>query len=66
MEQAPGPRGSPHAPHGPAGASSARGDEALVLTAKVDNCLLRAVPSHDGHTGARSARVKCSKRWPHD
>jgi hypothetical protein len=66
IEQAPGPRGSPHAPHGAGAGKSARGPDACAPTANVDSCLLSVRESHDGHAASRSARVRCSKWWPQD
>src|SRR5690348_5422419 len=46
MEQAPGPRGSPHDPQGD-GAESAEGDESLA-TANLEICCVRRLLSHLG------------------
>ncbi|MGC4080773.1 MAG: M28 family peptidase [Vicinamibacterales bacterium] len=52
IEQAPGPRGSPHIPHGlGAGPSNRAVDAWPALTAKTDICLSSSVPAQLGHDG---------------
>ena len=60
MEQEPGPRGSPHEPHG-AGAALRDGDDGAVLTAKTDSCFSSSVLAQAGQIGVRSPCVRNSK-----
>jgi hypothetical protein len=65
MEQAPGPRGSPHEPHGlVVSEAKAEPDPPFELTAKTDNCFSRSWPAQAGQAGDRPSRVRNSKRWP--
>ena len=61
IEQAPGPRGSPHAPHALGAASRAEyfGDSAP--TAKTDNCFSMSALWHDGHANTVCSRTSNSK-----
>lgn len=62
MLQAPGPRGSPHIPHGDVAAGRAAFDDGLgVLTANVDSCFSSAVLAQVGHEGLCPWRVRYSK-----
>lgn len=60
--QLPGPRGSPHEPHG-AGPNSGEPPEVGALTANTENCLSRCVPEHWGHSSFVDSRTNSSKRW---
>jgi hypothetical protein len=51
FEQAPGPRGSPHMPHEPAGAGLERRIGTVELTANTDSCFSSAVPAQAGQAG---------------
>lgn len=63
MEQAPGPRGSPHDPQGDAeGVLS--GDEAPFATANTDSCFSSSALAHAGQLGDSRSRVRYSKWWP--
>src|SRR5438093_5856969 len=70
MLQAPGPRGSPHAPHAPGPLAALIGrsenDFAGVLdcAAKTDISFCRSAPWHAGHDGDWPSRVRYSKRLP--
>jgi len=48
IEHAPGPRGSPQDPHGPAGAAD--GDDPLADTAKTESCGASFFVWHFGHS----------------
>src|SRR5690242_13924912 len=66
-EQAPGPRGSPHMPQGPADATAGAdwlGDGAP--TANTESCFWSSALAHDGHAGVSPALVRNSKRWPQE
>jgi hypothetical protein len=57
--QEPGPRGSPHEPHGAGPALAERAGEP-VDTAKTDSCLSRACEWHAGHSAGRDALTMAS------
>src|SRR5690606_22429324 len=60
---APGPRGSPQAPHGPtAGIDDAEADD--VDTANTDSCFSRSRPEQSGQTAGRAPVTKASKCRP--
>jgi hypothetical protein len=63
MEQAPGPRGSPHEPQPREGAVSARPPP--EETAKTERSLRRFRLSHAGQTGRVFPETNCSKLFPH-
>jgi hypothetical protein len=63
MEQAPGPRGSPHAPQGDA-AAVLSGDEAPFATANTDSCFSSSALAQAGQLGDSRSRVRYSKWWP--
>ena len=60
MEHAPGPRGSPHEPHGPAGAADL--DELLADTANTESCGSNFFPRHFGHS-AFSLPYTSASNW---
>ena len=64
MLQEPGPRGSPHDPHGLIGRSQFPADLAGVLdcAANTDISFCSSAPLHDGHEGVWLSRVRNSKR----
>ena len=64
MAQAPGPRGSPHEPQGPAARGGA-GAEPREPTANVESWRAGRVAWQRGHDGSSPERVRRSKRWPH-
>jgi hypothetical protein len=59
MEQAPGPRGSPHVPHAPG--TDADDFEDLADTANTESCLSSDRLAHPGHTAGRLAVTRVSK-----
>jgi len=64
MSQAPGPRGSPHDPHAPAGSLAA--DFPLpVLTAKTEISFSRSLLLHDGQAGFFDPKTIASNRLEH-
>ena len=61
MEQEPGPRGSPHEPHGPIGCVPEKPAELpLAPTANADSRFCSSWLSHEGHAGDCPARVRYS------
>jgi hypothetical protein len=63
MEQEPGPRGSPHEPHGPIGTCVSADDALAARAANVECRRSRDVPRQEGHSGVSLARDSHSKRW---
>lgn len=63
MEQAPGPRGSPHIPQGAADGVLGE-DEGPVATANPDSCFSSSALAQAGQLGASRSRVRYSKWWP--
>ena len=61
MEHAPGPRGSPQAPHGP-GALISR-ELPLACAANTEWRFSSAVLRHDGHSGVSDPRRSCSNSF---
>ncbi len=59
MLHAPGPRGSPHVPHGAIGAFELFGPPAP--TAKTDSSRSSSSLRHDGQAGVRPSRASASK-----
>jgi hypothetical protein len=64
MEQAPGPRGSPHIPQGAAEGVAAREDDAPFATANTDSCFSSSALAQAGQLGVSRSRVRNSKWWP--
>jgi hypothetical protein len=62
MEQAPGPRGSPHCPQPPADGIRVAAAPWPVCAAKAENCRSSALLWHDGHDGVSAPRTRVSKR----
>ena len=62
IEQAPGPRGSPHEPQAPTGICVASDAGLEVLAANTDCRFSSVVPWHDGHSGVEALRVSHSNR----
>jgi len=61
MEHAPGPRGSPHAPHAPtAGIALADAAEPFVWAANVESFRCRSWLWHSGQAGASLERTSAS------
>jgi hypothetical protein len=66
MEQAPGPRGSPHDPQGPLGlAEAADSWDFSPRTAKLESCWLSRLLSHLGHAAFCVPRTIASNWWRH-
>jgi hypothetical protein len=63
MEQAPGPRGSPHIPQGAADGVPGE-DEGPFATAKTDSCFSSSALSQAGQLAVSCPRVRYSKWWP--
>ena len=63
MEQAPGPRGSPHIPQGAADGAPSE-DEEPFATANTDSCFSSSALAQAGQLGASPSRVRYSKWWP--
>jgi hypothetical protein len=63
MEQAPGPRGSPHMPQGEA-EGVAREDDEPFATANTDSCFSSSALAQAGQLGVSRSRVRYSKWWP--
>lgn len=63
-EQEPGPRGSPHVPHGPAGGWTNDLPGPLDWAANTDSSFCRSAPWQEGQLGACPSRVRNSKRLP--
>ena len=63
MEQAPGPRGSPHIPQGEAD-GVAREDDEPFATANTDSCFSSSALAQAGQLAVSLSRVRYSKRWP--
>ncbi len=63
MEQAPGPRGSPHVPQGAADAVLSE-DEGPFATANTDSCFSSSALAQAGQLGDSRSRVRYSKWWP--
>jgi hypothetical protein len=62
MEQAPGPRGSPHIPQGAAeGVAAREDDDAPFATAKTDSCFSSSALAQAGQLGVSRSRVRNSK-----
>jgi hypothetical protein len=68
IEQEPGPRGSPHVPHGPIGpfADGCENDLAGLLdwAANTESSFWRSLPAQLGQLGDWPSRVKYSKWRP--
>ena len=60
MEQAPGPRGSPHIPQEDVDGAPGE-DEGPFATAKTDSCFSSSALSQDGQLGVSCPRVRYSK-----
>src|SRR6478609_6337783 len=66
MEQAPGPRGSPHDPQAPPGLAGAVGSwDFSPRTAKLESCWLSRLLSHLGHAAFCAPRTMASNSWWH-
>jgi hypothetical protein len=66
MEQAPGPRGSPHDPQGPLGlAAAADSWDFSPRTAKLESCWLSRLLSHLGQAAFCVPRTIASNSWWH-
>src|SRR6478609_5620500 len=66
MEQAPGPRGSPHDPQGPLGTAEAPDSwDFSPRTAKLESCWLSRLLSHLGHAAFCVPRTMASNWWRH-
>ena len=61
MEQAPGPRGSPHDPQEPEGMDG-DGPDPLAETANTESCGVSFLPSHLGHEAFSLPYTRASKR----
>jgi hypothetical protein len=61
IEQAPGPRGSPHVPQGPDGGAIVDLAGPLECAANTDSCFCSSTPWHAGHDGDCLSRVRYSK-----
>jgi len=65
IEQAPGPRGSPHIPQAPpVEAGIEDGPVDGPPTANTDSCFSSSTPAQAGQAGACPARVRNSNLWP--
>ena len=60
MEQAPGPRGSPHIPQ-EAADGVARDDDGAFATANTDSCFSSSALAQAGQLGVSRSRVRNSK-----
>lgn len=62
MEHAPGPRGSPQAPHAPEGTLVEL--EPFAETANTESCGAKRLLWHSGQEAFCFPRIMASKRWP--
>ena len=63
MEQAPGPRGSPQDPQGPADGTDA--DAPFAATANTDSLAVRLLPWHFGQEALSSPKTRASNSCRH-
>ncbi len=64
MEQAPGPRGSPHEPQAPEAAADSP-EELRVDTAKTESCGAKCLPWHLGQAAFWLPKIRASNRCSH-
>src|SRR5688572_25849871 len=65
-EHAPGPRGSPHEPHGASSGTDFAAPKAVgALAENTESCLSRLVLRHEGHSGTIEPRTRTSKPLRH-
>jgi hypothetical protein len=65
MEHAPGPRGSPHDPHGPLGTAEPADWDFSPRTAKLESCWLSRLLSHLGQAAFCAPKTMASNWWLH-